>query len=152
MSTVASEPHALNLQAHCVAGNPGIASSPFHIRGTSLGHPTVTAFTIAAVVPAAALINGFLTLAPNAPGVTYTLPTAVDLVAAFVTSGSPLAIGDVFEVKFQNTLAVTCLFAVGVGIVAATALETIPSRRAGVLIFRVTGAAALTVAQSISSA
>jgi hypothetical protein len=153
----ASELFAPSIQVNTITGNPGIASSPFHIRGADLSHCNVNHYTVAAVIPAAALVDGFLTLAPNGAGIIYTLPTAAAIVAAFTAAGSPLAIGNVFEVGFQlNIAANTGVFAMGANLTAITALETITVRKSGVLIFIVTnvssGTEALSVALSVSSA
>lgn len=82
---------------------PTTTSSGATLRctGSVIETPNVTTVTATGVLGASALPNGFLLLNPGA-ATTLTLPTAVNILAAFTAAGNPLIAGDVFTVKFQN--------------------------------------------------
>ena len=156
MSSITSEPFAPTMEVTTITGNPDISSSIFHVRGASLGRPRVTTLGATGTVSAGALVNGFLKLAPTANPSTYTLPTAAQIVAAWISYGCPLKVGDVFEVRFQGTVAVNAAaFAMGANLTAANSLENPPARTSGVLTFRATNVSsateAFTVALSVSA-
>lgn len=145
-----------SIQANFIVGHPVLKSSPVHLDGVLIQSPSVTNLTATGAVTAASILGGLLKAAPTANPSTYTLPTAADLIAAFATANMPLAVGDMFTVNVQNTGAANgALFAVGVGITAGNAIETIPARKSAVLTFRVTnitaGAQAITLYSAVSA-
>lgn len=130
------------LQARAVLApaSPLTPSSSLHIEGVIVGHPHVTSMTATAGVTPASLVNGVLSVTP-APS-TYTLPAAEDILAAFVTAGTPLITGNSFEVSILNLSAANAatISAGGVGLTAGNSFEPIPARKSGKLIFVCTNA------------
>jgi hypothetical protein len=122
--------------------------------GASLDHPVPANLGATGVIPATALVNGYLNLTPGPSA--YTMPTAAAVVTAFADSGVTLKVGDSFVVRAQNLHAANAGTIVASATIAAinTSVESVAAGMAVSVRFvvsQITPTAALLYTVSISS-